>query len=195
MWILSNIAAGSHSQIQKLIDETGLIDQVMHLILTDHKDIVYEAAWTIKNICTQGSKEQLHYLTSCGALVALIHAADVGEQKMDKIVKESLVDHFHRTSASWHSPTQDVHCALHTSYPDMISPTKFMNTHPVSFTNVHGYQQVFRDDDPSELRDNVVLQIHAFGLKDKIKAIEGRGVDCSEILRLLKEDEDEDEFN
>ena len=49
-WSLSNITAGSSSQIQQCID-MGIVDKLIQILLNDDQEIKKEAVWAVSN-CT-----------------------------------------------------------------------------------------------------------------------------------------------
>ena len=62
-WALSNITAGTQKQIQMVIEE-GMIPLVIAMVLSneDDNDIKKEAVWTLGNIFSCGSVDQIAYL-------------------------------------------------------------------------------------------------------------------------------------
>jgi importin subunit alpha-1 len=67
LWSLSNIAAGSHSQIQSLID-AGVVPRIMPFMKDwaseskEEKDRFKETVWTLGNMLKSGSNSQRRYL-------------------------------------------------------------------------------------------------------------------------------------
>lgn len=67
LWSLSNIAAGSHSQIQALIDG-GVVPRIMPFMKDwaseskEEKDRYEETAWLLANILNSGADGQRSYL-------------------------------------------------------------------------------------------------------------------------------------
>jgi importin subunit alpha-1 len=57
-WVISNIAAGSESQIQALID-ANLIPSLLVVMQQEPLDVKREAAWALSNMCTGGTFDQL----------------------------------------------------------------------------------------------------------------------------------------
>ena len=59
---LSNIAAGTHDQIDKLIRKSSLMKEIVRLANDGSAEIKKQALWTMSNIATQGTIKQVHVL-------------------------------------------------------------------------------------------------------------------------------------
>ncbi|KAH0488224.1 MAG: hypothetical protein KVP17_000033 [Porospora cf. gigantea B] len=81
LWALSNIAAGSSHQIQKVID-AGIIPQVINVLQTQDFEVKREAGWVISNAITGGNQNQVDYVVSAGAIPALVDLLDMEDSKL-----------------------------------------------------------------------------------------------------------------
>lgn len=75
-WTLSNIGAGSQSQIQALIN-AELVPLLISTIGAYEAEVKKEAVWACANIATNGSSQQISYLVECGVLEALCEVLSV----------------------------------------------------------------------------------------------------------------------
>ena len=59
---LSNIAAGTHNQIEKLINRRTLMLEIVRLANDGSAEVKKQALWTLSNIATQGSVKQANFI-------------------------------------------------------------------------------------------------------------------------------------
>ncbi|KAJ0092139.1 hypothetical protein Patl1_24834 [Pistacia atlantica] len=69
-WTISNITAGSKSQIQAVI-EANIIAPLVHLLQNAEFEVKKEAAWAISNATSGGSREQIQFLVNQGCIKPL----------------------------------------------------------------------------------------------------------------------------
>ncbi|XAR49250.1 hypothetical protein NMG60_11032377 [Bertholletia excelsa] len=69
-WTVSNITAGTRSQIQAVI-QANIILPLVHLLENAEFDIKKEAAWAISNATSGGTPEQIRFLVSQGCIKPL----------------------------------------------------------------------------------------------------------------------------
>lgn len=67
VWFLSNITAGTKTQVQSVID-ANLIPQVIHLLAKGDLATRREAAWCINNLSLSGKREQVAFVLDQGVL-------------------------------------------------------------------------------------------------------------------------------
>lgn len=87
-WTLSNIASGTTSQIQLLIEEPGLISTMVNMVVADHFDIIKEAIWVLSNAVALSQPSQLNALIEQKVLIAFCSALNA-EYNVD-IINQSL---------------------------------------------------------------------------------------------------------
>ena len=137
--------------------------------------------------------EQHCHLAKAGTLVALLRAADSQmDKKLDEEVAGCLLSTFwvgaddrHEDGWKniWSKPSDDL-LVKYTTAPWPRAP---------SFINGHGFHQVFREDDPEELRESMALQCVAFDLGPRLRAITARGAaDMSNLLKSMGMDAEDD---
>ena len=56
-WVLSNITAGTHEQLQLCIDQ-GVIDKLVQILQFDDITVKAEAIWALSNTTASASVEQ-----------------------------------------------------------------------------------------------------------------------------------------
>jgi hypothetical protein len=78
-WLLSNVAAGSASQINALMKNDGVLRQVIEAAKQDEWEVRKEAAWVVANICTGGNNDVVAKLVNLGALEALVSLMEVSD--------------------------------------------------------------------------------------------------------------------
>jgi len=71
VWALSNVTAGSRSQIEE-VRESGLMPAVLALLDSGPADIKKEACWTVSNWAEGGSHEQIRWLVGQDCLPPLV---------------------------------------------------------------------------------------------------------------------------
>jgi Atypical Arm repeat/Armadillo/beta-catenin-like repeat len=65
---LSNIAAGTHDQINVLVQQLALVKEIVYLALHSSADVKKEALWTLSNIITQGKLRHANRLVNVGCI-------------------------------------------------------------------------------------------------------------------------------
>ncbi|KAK6107939.1 Armadillo/beta-catenin-like repeat family protein [Brugia pahangi] len=69
-WVLSNVAAGTSSQIQTIFD-AGIIPSLIQVLKTETFQVRSEACWVIANTITGGNREHIARIVREGALTPL----------------------------------------------------------------------------------------------------------------------------
>lgn len=88
-WSLSNITAGTPTQIQVCLDQ-GIIDKLIHILINDHVEIKKEAVWAVSN-CTAGATfEQFVTLVQKGILKALAMTLKMKEARVLAVALEGI---------------------------------------------------------------------------------------------------------
>lgn len=72
VWMVSNIAAGTEEQIDRIFKEPGLLDKIIDMATKDEFIIKKEAIWTLTNICTSGNEFQVRNLVNRRGLQPII---------------------------------------------------------------------------------------------------------------------------
>ncbi|KAM3717676.1 Importin subunit [Dirofilaria immitis] len=88
-WVLSNIAAGTSSQIQTIFD-AGIIPSLIQILKTETFQIRSEACWVIANAVTGGSKEHITRIVNEGALTPLSDMLTVMDCSVVVVVLKTL---------------------------------------------------------------------------------------------------------
>jgi hypothetical protein len=70
LFALSNVAAGSHSQIDSLLKQRKLVKEVVRLAAESPAEVKKQALWTMSNIITEGSVKQANYMV-CHECIAI----------------------------------------------------------------------------------------------------------------------------
>lgn len=102
VWMLSNITAGTASQIEAVIRCPGLIQKVIELLESSDHNIQKEACWVISNATSGGNESHLltSLVSSIEPMCKLLHSHD---QKTVAVVLEGL-ENFLRTDSYAVSP-------------------------------------------------------------------------------------------
>ena len=85
-WLASNIAAGKPQQIEKLFENSDVMEGLIHAALDAQWCIRKEAIWTLANICTTGEESQVQKLVRGGGMEALAVALDRGQSDAKVLV-------------------------------------------------------------------------------------------------------------
>ncbi len=94
-WLLSNVAAGSKSQINQLVSATGLVPMVLAQLSTAVEwDVRKEACWVICNIASSGAPDHLKILVENGCFGPLCDLLSVGDSKVLLLTMEALENIF-----------------------------------------------------------------------------------------------------
>ena len=89
-WVLSNIAAGTPSQLNSLFLVPELLSLVVRQLSVGEWDVRREACWVISNIATSGTQIHLKHLVEIGVLKPLIELLGVGEVKIILITLDAI---------------------------------------------------------------------------------------------------------
>ncbi|OZC12273.1 Armadillo/beta-catenin-like repeat protein [Onchocerca flexuosa] len=90
-WVLSNIAAGTSSQIQTIFD-AGIIPSLIQILKTETFQIRSEACWVIANAVTGGNKEHITKIVHEGALTPLSDMLTVMDCSVVVVVLKTLAE-------------------------------------------------------------------------------------------------------
>ncbi|VDK87686.1 unnamed protein product [Litomosoides sigmodontis] len=88
-WVLSNIAAGTTSQIQTIFD-AGIISSLIQILKTETFQVRSEACWVIANVITGGSREHVSRIVNEGALIPLSDMLTVMDCSVVAVVLKTL---------------------------------------------------------------------------------------------------------
>ena len=89
-WTASNVAAGSRGQKQALLDEEGLLADVMELSRTANTSVRKEACYVLSNLCEGGDLEQLSVLLNAGVVHTLASALFEGSRQLYPVATQGL---------------------------------------------------------------------------------------------------------
>mmetsp|Transcript_3142 Transcript_3142/g.7211 ORF Transcript_3142/g.7211 Transcript_3142/m.7211 type:complete len:567 (+) Transcript_3142:89-1789(+) len=89
-WMLSNIAAGTHYQVDCLVSRTDVMSAVISALSGDQWDVRKEAAWVLSNICTGGTTKHIEKLVEMGAIDALCGVMGVQDTKIVTVALEAI---------------------------------------------------------------------------------------------------------
>lgn len=89
-WVLSNIAAGTPTQLNSLFMVPDLLSLVMKQLSVGEWDVRRESCWVISNIATSGSKHHLKHMVELGVLRPLTELLAVGEVKIILITLDAI---------------------------------------------------------------------------------------------------------
>jgi hypothetical protein len=89
-WVLSNIAAGTQSQI-KLVFKAGM-EHVVTLAIDSEWEVRKEAIWVLSNICTGGTPAQVMSVVECGAIDGLCSILNVNDPKMLTVALDAIAE-------------------------------------------------------------------------------------------------------
>ena len=88
-WSLSNITAGSTSQIQQCLD-IGIIDKLIQILLNDDTEIKKEAVWAVSNCTASASFHQYQGLVDRGIIKSLLSTLKMNEPRTLAVALEGL---------------------------------------------------------------------------------------------------------
>ena len=86
---MSNIAAGTHDQIDQLFKEEGLVERVVQMACDDKWEVRREAIWFVANIFTTGTDYHLRSLVQKEGFSAIATALDVKDAKIVDVALEA----------------------------------------------------------------------------------------------------------
>ncbi|CAG9538642.1 unnamed protein product [Cercopithifilaria johnstoni] len=90
-WVLSNIAAGTTSQIQTIFD-AGIIPSLIQILKTETFQVRSEACWVIANAITGGNREHVSRIVREGALIPLSDMLTVMDCSVVVVVLKTLAE-------------------------------------------------------------------------------------------------------
>jgi len=89
-WLLSNIAAGTHQQINAIFKERTVMSTVVNLIQRGEWEVRKEATWVLSNIATGGCDEHVMGIVEYGAIKALCSILEVADSKIVLVALDAL---------------------------------------------------------------------------------------------------------
>ena len=89
-WVLSNIAAGTHQQITKVLGKEGGMQQIVELAMSAEWEVRKEAIWVVSNVATGGTNKHVMSVVECGAIDAICSVLDVNDSKMLLVALDAI---------------------------------------------------------------------------------------------------------
>lgn len=89
-WLLSNIAAGTKSQINQLMRRADVMRTIIQLVFAAEWEVKKEATWVVSNIATGGKEEHIHCLVELGAIEAICGVLDIADTRMLLVVLDAI---------------------------------------------------------------------------------------------------------
>ena len=89
-WLLSNIAAGTHDQIDQLMRLNKDMLLVVDAVRDAEWEVRKEATWVVSNIATGGKDQHVHSLVGLGAIDALCSVLDVPDARITTVVLDAI---------------------------------------------------------------------------------------------------------
>ena len=89
-WLLSNIAAGTQSQITSLFQFPSLLQNIVQLAEKAEWEVRKEALWVLSNIATGGQPEHVEGITELGAIRAVVSMLTVPDSKVIIVALDAL---------------------------------------------------------------------------------------------------------
>jgi len=89
-WLLSNIAAGNHNQINTLVSNHEIMKRVISAATSAEWEVRKEAAWVCSNIATGGLDIHAEILVHHGGLKALCGMLESSDTKIILVVLEAI---------------------------------------------------------------------------------------------------------
>ena len=89
VWFLSNITAGTKTQVQAVID-ANLMPQVIHLLSKSDLATRREAAWCINNLSLSGKREQIAYVLEQGVLRPFCELLTIEDPQIMVVVLDGI---------------------------------------------------------------------------------------------------------
>ena len=89
-WTLSNIAAGTPTQVASLLSRPSIVKTVMGLLGTDTFEVQKEAVWVLSNLCTGGSAQHIDTVVKLGGIEALVGVLDMNGANDVKVINVAL---------------------------------------------------------------------------------------------------------
>ena len=88
-WTLSNITAGTQTQIQTVI-QADLVPLLVHVLGNSELRVQKEAAWAITNFTSGASTEQVLYLVECQVIKPMCDLLGARDPKLVKVLLDGL---------------------------------------------------------------------------------------------------------
>jgi hypothetical protein len=90
-WALSNITAGTQSQIQAVI-QANLVPLLVQVLTIGEMRVQKEASWAITNYTSGASTEQVLYLVQCQILKPMCDLLVAKDAKLLKVILDGLIN-------------------------------------------------------------------------------------------------------
>ena len=88
-WMISNITAGTHEQINKVI-EANLFPSLINVLDKAPFEIRQEALWAIHNATYGTSENQIRYLVDCGVIHSMMNLLECNDSEILLTVMKGL---------------------------------------------------------------------------------------------------------
>lgn len=98
-WLLSNVAADSHAQIEALLSTEGLAEAVCQVLTDGAEKSKREAVWVLANIAENGSVRQAGMLVARGAIAPLCGALQLGNARSVSLALGALASLLEKSPA------------------------------------------------------------------------------------------------
>jgi hypothetical protein len=89
-WALSNIAAGTQTQIGILCRAPSILEKVVQQLTTGEWDVKKEAAWVVSNVATGGTSEDVDLLTTAGCLPPICELMKTADAKIVMVALDAV---------------------------------------------------------------------------------------------------------
>lgn len=90
-WVLSNVAAGSSSQLKQLVEQKNMLAKVLQQMGSSIEwDVRKEAAWVISNVATSAPRDIIVRLVELGAVNHLCELLEVDDSKVILIALDAV---------------------------------------------------------------------------------------------------------
>ena len=90
-WALSNITAGTQTQIQSVIN-ADLVPLLVHVLTVGELRVQKEAAWAVTNYTSGASTDQVLYLVQCQILKPMCDLLTAKDAKLLKVLLDGLIN-------------------------------------------------------------------------------------------------------
>jgi len=89
-WLISNIAAGTHNQIDTLVRSTHVMKKVIAACSASEWEVRKEAAWVCSNIATGGTEHHAEIMVNLGGITAMCAMLESSDTKILLVVLEAI---------------------------------------------------------------------------------------------------------